>query len=223
METAGSPRGGRDLPSAAIMRTPAALAAVRVRRGRRRVSTARRGRSADSDPARGGLRVWQSVGLPLLLMLPCRCRCGPAGCVAVAVRSIAAMPLWGAYAVAVTFLWHGIGIYTLSHKKRPEGVLEALRAIDICARISGGQCRTCRDAHRRRRTRKSPAGHTSGRGKKKAAHAGRQRGYESRAIQTRIRTGSSRAYNRITLSPPAHSIAHRRAVVKGFTAFLRLR
>lgn len=149
--------------------------------------------SADSDPARGGLRVWRSGGLPLLLMLPCRYRCGPAGCVAVAVRSTTVTPLWDAYAVVVTFLWRGIGIYTLSHKKRSESVLEALGAIDTYAHIFGGRRGTCQDACRRRRTRKSPAGHTSGRGKKKAAHVGRQRGYESRAIQTRIRAGSSRA------------------------------
>ena len=84
-------------------------------------------------------------------------------------------------------------IYTLSYKKRSEGVLEALRAIDIYRRISGGRCRTCQDAHRRCRTRKSPAGHTSGRGEKKAAHVGRQKGYESRAIQTKISTGNSKA------------------------------
>ena len=91
----------------------------------------------------------------------------------------------------VLMAW-GRYFYTLSYKKRPEGVLEALRAIDIYRRISGGRCRTCQDAHRRRRTRKSPAGHTSGRGEKKAAHVGRQKGYESRAIQTRISAGSSR-------------------------------
>ena len=123
LETAGSPPG-------------------RARHGRRRV-TARRGRSAGGDPTRGGLRVWQSAGLPLL---PCRCRCCPAGCVAVAVRSIAVTPLWGAYAVTVAFLWRRIGIYTLSHKKRSDGVLEALRAIGIYARMSGGRRRTRQDA-----------------------------------------------------------------------------
>lgn len=41
------------------------------------------------------------------------------------------MPLWSVYAVAVAFLWRWIGIYTLSYKKRSDGVLEALRAIGI--------------------------------------------------------------------------------------------
>lgn len=103
---------------------------------------------------RSGAR--RAVGLavrrpPLLLMLPCRCRYGPAGCVAVAVRSAAAMPLWGVYAVAVAFLWRGIGIYTLSYKKRSEGVLGALRAIDIYRRYTDA-------VPRRPRTRTGGAG-----------------------------------------------------------------
>ena len=118
--------------------------------------------------------------------------------------SIAVMPLWGAYAPAMAFLRSGIGIYALSYRKRSEDILEALRAIDIYARISGGRRGACQDAHKRCRPRKAPPGIRPD-GAKKAAHSGRQMGYESRAIQIRINTGSSRAYNRIMLSPPAHT------------------
>ena len=118
--------------------------------------------------------------------------------------SIAVMPLWGAYAPAMAFLRSGIGIYALSYRKRSEDILEALRAIGIYARISGGR-------RGRARTRAAGAGRAKAPpgirpdGAKKAAHSGRQMGYESRAIQIRINTGSSRAYNRIMLSPPAHT------------------
>lgn len=167
---------------------------VRARHGQRRVSTAQ-GLGGVVQVIRGqrsGAR--RAVGLavrrpPLLLMLPCRCRCGPAGCAAVAVRSAAAMLLWGVYAVAVAFLWCWIGIYTLSHKKRSESVLEALRAIDICARISGGQCRTRQDARRWRRARKTPPGiHPDGAKRKPPTWGGR--GATSRG---RSRPGSGRA------------------------------
>ncbi len=151
---------------------------------RRRRSCGRRRHWQRSGCVAGDPRtaIRRAVGCGSGSPTDCRCCCRVAAAVVrrVVSRSLlrltAAMPLWGVYAVAVAFLWRWIGIYTLSHKKRSEGVLEALRAIDIYARISGGRCRTCQDAHRRHRTRKSPAGHTSGRGKKKAAHAGRQRG-----------------------------------------------
>lgn len=77
---------------------------------------------------------------------------------------------------------------TISYKKRSEGVLEALRAIDIYRRYADavpGRTQTAQDAQKPRRG--YPAG------QKKAAHVGRQKGYESRAIQTRISTGSSKA------------------------------
>lgn len=153
------PPGGRDLPSAGTGSGPGASraaqglgGAVQVIRGRR--SGARR--AAGLAVRRAAAAADAAVSLPLWSGGLCRGHCAVT----------AAMPLRGAYAVAVAFLWRGIGIYTLSHKKRSEGVLEALRAIDTYAHIFG----------RRRRTRKSPAGHTSGRGKKKAAHTGRQRG-----------------------------------------------
>lgn len=72
-------------------------------------------RDAGSRRHAAGLRVWQSCGLLL--------------------RSIAVMPLWGVYAPAMAFLRRGIGIYTLSYKKRSEGVLWALRAIDAACSV----------------------------------------------------------------------------------------
>nr|DAF94517.1 MAG TPA: hypothetical protein [Siphoviridae sp. ctTDf8] len=83
LETAGSPPGGRDLPPAVIrgtLRTLAGdLAAVQVRRVRRRVSTARCGAA--------GLAVRRAAAAAVPLLL----------------RSIAVMALWGAYAPATAF------------------------------------------------------------------------------------------------------------------------
>lgn len=106
--------GGRGLPPPVIMRTSARTGSgpgpARSAQGLGGAVQAIRGQRS------GGLRaVGLAVRRPLLLlMLPCRCCCGPAGCAAVAVRSATAMPLWGVYAVAVAFLWRCIDLYPLA-------------------------------------------------------------------------------------------------------------
>lgn len=85
-------------------------------RGRRsRTRTAGGFTSGRAPPAAGvvRLRSWlpPTVGCgsgspPLLLMLPCRCRCGPAGCVAVAVRS----PLQCRCGTCTRSLWRFYGV-----------------------------------------------------------------------------------------------------------------
>lgn len=181
--------GRRDLPLAAIMRTSAGTGsgpgASRTAQGLGGAAQVIRGhrsgtrRAAGLAVRRAAAAADAAVSLPLWSGGLCRGHCAVSRCNAAVGR---VRGRCGVFMALDRYL-------TLSHKKRSEGVLEALRAIDTYARISGGQCRTRQDAHRRRRTRKSPAGHNPDGAKRKPPTWG-GRGATSRG---RSRPGSARA------------------------------